>query len=434
MPSRIQVAKCLMTIKTKSDSPSQPAPLGERGFVVLFLVLLTGAFVNLFISPEQILEPGEGMPGMRYMWAVMYLITLVLWLRHCKGSLRLLLQERTMLFLVAFAIVSVVWSDSPETTLRRGIALVGTSLMALYFAARFKFREQLQLLVWTFGICIVFSFLFGWLHWGHSVDDIEGAWYGIYTQRNSLGSMMVFGALLFLIWARVRHADKWIAWLLAAMSFVLILLSGSKTSLVAFSILLLSIPMVRLIRTFEKAGSVILVVAVLLLGLGWWVGTSFDAVTEAMGRDSSLTGRTELWGASILIGIERPWLGYGYNAFWLGLEGQSADVWQIVGWPAPSAHNGLLEIWLDLGLVGLAAAVFSFGASVRKAFHLIRETTGWESAWPLLFLVVLFLMNLTESVFFEGNSIYWFLYMVIALDLCRIGRQVTTRQPMPVST
>jgi exopolysaccharide production protein ExoQ len=401
-------------------SASQPASSAERCFNVLFLVLLTGAFVNLFLTPEQILDPGGGMAGARFMWAAIYAGVLFFWLRYCRGSLKLLLSERAILLLVALAIVSVIWSDSPATTFRRSFALVGTCLIALYFAARFRVREQLQLLACAFGICVACSLVFGWFHWGISVDNLEGAWYGIYTQRNVLGSMMALSVLMFLLWAQIHPGTRWMSWIFAAASFVLIALSGSITSLIAFSVLLLSFPMIRLLRSSKRAGAVIFIFAILVAGLAWWAGASLDTTAEAVGRDSSLTGRTQLWGASVLIGLERPWLGFGYNAFWLGTEGQSADVWKIVGWAAPSAHNGLLEIWLDLGAVGVAIAVFSLGSCLRKAFHLIRGTRAWEYAWPLLFLVVLIVLNLTESAFFEGNSIYSFLYIVVALDLSQL--------------
>jgi exopolysaccharide production protein ExoQ len=406
-----------MSENNQIASVSQPASLAERCFNVVFIVLMTGAFVNLFLTPEQILDPGKGMAGARYMWAAIYAGVLILWLRNCRGSIKLLLNERPILFLVLLAIASVIWSDAPATTFRRSLALVGTCLIALYFAVRFKIREQLQLLTWAFGICAACSLVFGIFHWGISVDNLEGAWFGIYTQRNSLGSMMVLSMLLFLVWGQIQTSRKWIAWMFAAISFCLIFLSGSMTSLIVASVLLLSFPMIRFLRSFKRAGTVIFVSAVLIVWFAIRAGASVETTAEAMGRDPSLTGRTELWAVSALIGFERPWLGFGYNAFWLGENGQSADVWKVVGWAAPSAHNGLLEIWLDLGAVGVALAAFSFAVCWRKALRLIRITRAWEYAWPLLFLVFLFVLNLTENAFLEGNSIHWFLYVVIALDL-----------------
>jgi O-antigen ligase len=394
----------------------------EYAFVTVILLLLTGAFMNLFISPEQQLDPGEGMPGMRYIWAAIYAGVYFLWRRHCRDSFHFLLEQRAILLLTALAIASAAWSDSPATTLRRCIALVGTLLMALYFANRFRLRRQLEILAGMFGACLVLSFVFGALHLGHSVDGLEGVWIGIYAQRNELGTMMVFASLVFLVWGQFREEMRRVSWILVAAAFWLIMLSGSITSILAFGVLLCSIALIPIIRRHERTGKLLIVLLIVSMCAGWWLGTSLETLTATVGRDATLTGRTELWGASLLFGLDRPLLGYGYNAFWLGLEGPSEEIWQIVGWAAPSAHNGLLEIWLDLGLAGVAIAIWSFGSSLRKAYQIGRHSAQWQLAWPLLFLVILFVMNLTESTFFEGNSIYWFLYVVTALNLARIGR------------
>ncbi|HEU4319415.1 MAG TPA: O-antigen ligase family protein [Acidimicrobiia bacterium] len=83
----------------------------------------------------------------------------------------------------------------------------------------------------------------------------------------------------------------------------------------------------------------------------------FEAVIPVLTRGeeaqslTSLTGRVPLW--EELLGTyfwDRPIIGYGFGAFWrpevIGV------MWESVGWPATSAHNGLLEELLATGLVG----------------------------------------------------------------------------------
>jgi exopolysaccharide production protein ExoQ len=418
-----------MTAQRKICADAPPASVAERSFMVVVLLYSTGAFVNLFAGPDQLLDPGAGIPELRYVWAMIYALTFALWYSHCSGSLGVLLGEWPIVLLVGLAMVSVFWSDVPELTLRRSTALAGTCLIALYFAARYRLREQLKLLVWMCGISVVLSFVFGWCGWGTAVDDLEGAWIGIYVQRNALGSMMVLSALVFLLWARFDPAHRWRARGLAAAAFALIVLSRSMTAFVAFVFLLLLFPVVRrLARSAREVGVLLLLAGIALVAGGYWVAAHLAFVTESMGRDPGLTGRIELWVASGLMALERPWFGYGYNAFWLGLEGPSAGVWQIVGWTAPGSHNGLLEIWLNLGAVGVAIAVCGFSRYFKRAFRLIREVPAWESAWPLMFLAIVFILNLTENIFFGANNIYWLLYMVMALDLSRLVGTKTNRE------
>ncbi len=419
-----------MSVPATVNEISPPASLAERAFAVGVLLYSTGAFVNLFAGPDQLLDPGAGIPELRYLWAVIYVLTLGLWYRHCKGSLHLLLAEWPIVLLVGLAIVSVFWSDAPALTFRRSIALAGRCVIALYFAVRYHLREQLQLLVWMCGISVLLSLLFGWFAWGTAVDDLQGAWIGIYVQRNALGAMMVLSVLVFLLWSRWNPSRRWRARGLASAAFLLLVLSRSMTAFVAFLFLLLLFPaMGKLAQSARRVGVLLFVASMLLVTGGYWVGANLAFVTEMMGRDPGLSGRIELWVVSGLMALQRPWLGYGYSAFWTGLGGPSDGIWRIVGWTAPGAHNGLIEIWLDLGIVGVVIAAVGFGRYFRKAFRLIREVPAWESAWPLMFLAIVFILNLTENIFFGANNIYWLLYMVIALDLSiLLGRTLPAHQ------
>jgi len=391
----------------------------ERRFMVVALVLCGGSFVNLFFSVDALLDSGTGMPGFRYLWAAIYAIAIALLIRNCPGALRTLLREYPVILLVLLAVVSSVWSTSSGVSLRRAISLLGFTLVAVYFANRFSIREQLRLLGWSSAICLACSYLFGLFGIGHSVDNLRGAWSGIYTQRNGLGAVMSLAALVFLLCASLDRRWRYGNWLLAIAAVGLVLLSGSVTSLVVSAMTVISFLLVHVLWR-SKHRQWLLLMAVAIIGLSaWCIASSFDDVAEAMGRDSSLTGRVEVWGASADLGGEKPWLGYGYNGFWLGLEGPSAEVWRIAGWAAPSAHNGVLEIWLDLGIIGVAIAGFGFVLYMRRAYRLVCSTGRWEFAWPLMFLILLCVQNLTESAFLSGNSIHWFLYVATALNLSR---------------
>ena len=80
---------------------------------------------------------------------------------------------------------------------------------------------------------------------------------------------------------------------------------------------------------------------------------------QLLHRDEGLTGRLNLWNAVLLAISKRLWLGYGFNAFWQGMKGESGYVLTAVGWAPKYAHNGFLDLVLDLGLLGLL--VFAIG-------------------------------------------------------------------------
>jgi exopolysaccharide production protein ExoQ len=408
----------------------------EKAFTVSVLLLSTGAFMNLFLTREDLFDPGAGLPGMQWVWSFIYLVTLFLLVRHCNGFIQVLLKERWIVFLVILALVSVAWSSVPWITLRRGVALAATCLFGVYLAMRYSFREQLKLLAVMSGVAAIFNFVFGVFGWGASVDDVEGAWYGIYVQKNGLGIIMAIAVFVFFLLYKSDAQFKWFAGAGLFFSGILILLSRSMSALLSLLFVFALLPLVRPLSTsIRKAVAAFgLAAAITAAGL-YWIATHLSEATEAVGRDETLTGRVQLWVASVFQALERPWLGYGYSSFWRGNEGPSITVWQFAGWAAPSAHNGLLDIWLDLGLVGVAFAVVGFALYFRRSVTLFRQRPAWSNAWPLLFLAYLFLINLTASEFLTGNSIFWLLFTSIAyrvsLQLAQLNRRPVQVRPVP---
>ena len=90
----------------------------------------------------------------------------------------------------------------------------------------------------------------------------------------------------------------------------------------------------------------------LVLAFGFGIDIS-ARLAEAVGRDPTLTGRTVIWNA-VLSTHTNPLIGSGYESFWLGPRLQ--EVWAQTGGGITEAHNGYLEIYLNLGIVGLSPA------------------------------------------------------------------------------
>ena len=76
-----------------------------------------------------------------------------------------------------------------------------------------------------------------------------------------------------------------------------------------------------------------------------------DSLLELIGKDPTLTGRTDIWGYVIPFIYQRPLLGWGYAAFWSTQDPAAWEIANALRWFSPQAHNGLLEILLSGGLV-----------------------------------------------------------------------------------
>jgi O-antigen ligase len=152
-----------------------------------------------------------------------------------------------------------------------------------------------------------------------------------------------------------------------------------------------------------------------------------------MDRDVGLSGRTELWGILFDMILWRPWLGYGYGGFWLGWEGASSSVWLSTGWDMLHAHNGFIDICLDLGVLGLTILLVGFWRNLVRAISFAQTAILEEELWPLIFLTFLFLYNFTESVFLVQHSIFWMFYVSLSFSMIYrsqffyVGRDATVR-------
>jgi exopolysaccharide production protein ExoQ len=203
----------------------------EKIFVVVALLLFTGAFLWL---------GGGGEEGSNRLAQASYLgiygITCLLVVRQLERFIYVSTREPLLLLLVGIALLSVLWSVAPEVTLRRGFALLGTTMFGAYLAMRFSLREQLRLLAWALGIAALLSLVFALALPSYGVmSDARGeAFRGIYSQKNELGRVMALSVLVFFFAALGDRNHRWFKWGGVGLSFVLLLLSSGMAALVMF--------------------------------------------------------------------------------------------------------------------------------------------------------------------------------------------------------
>jgi O-antigen ligase len=160
-----------------------------------------------------------------------------------------------------------------------------------------------------------------------------------------------------------------------------------------------------------------------VVGLGAVIGVILFApglVLEALGKDATLTGRTDIWTAVLRQVAERPVLGHGFGAFWADKGGPVGWVRSEVDWNAPTAHNGWLEILLGLGWTG--AILFSVHLAVTALAALFSIGRGPHAYWAVLSLAIFLLFSMSESTILQQNSLIWALYVMTAAKLLQLRR------------
>jgi O-antigen ligase len=202
----------------------------------------------------------------------------------------------------------------------------------------------------------------------------------------------------------------------------LVLLSTSKTALLAALLGLGVIGLGALVRR-GPVHAIIAVCAVLAAAIagGGVVLLAPDLVVAALGRDLTLTGRTEIWEASARFVEARPWLGYGYYAFWLPEMGPAYWVREAVQWPVASAHSSWLELALGLGRVGVAVFAIQLLATLAHGARSAMQPQA--GLWAPAFLAVFALYTFSESHALQANNLFWTIYVAVAARLALDERE-----------
>ena len=148
------------------------------------------------------------------------------------------------------------------------------------------------------------------------------------------------------------------------------------------------------------------------------ISVTTEAILKALGKDTTLTGRGDMWPYIFEMIGQKPILGYGYGAFWSGPDTPSFYIWQATGWTPPNSHNGFLDLWLQIGLIGLLIYIYGFLAiTVPKSFYWLRTTRTSEGFWPLVYMTYMLLANISETTLMIQNDLFWVIYVAIAFSV-----------------
>lgn len=355
-----------------------------------------------------------------------YGLTLLLAAMSPVRTFTAVLRTPLIYALVALALASSIWSIDGPATARRVLALFFTTFAGSVLASRWSLRQLNEIIAAQFAVLMVLSVIFAVLppRYGIMTELFPGAWRGVWTEKNGLGALMTLGALSCLSSAVLSPTRRWL-WAASALGcLALVLLSTSKTSLLALALGVAAMigvalfrrgPIVAVVATWLTVGVTILVGGILALAP--------ELIFEALNKDATLTGRTEIWTAAIRQGLaHNPMGGFGYGVLWDHRQPFEPAAWiaHDAGFTAGHAHNGWLEIWLGLGFVGLAIWTVAFlGNFVR----MVRAAYTSSKAYAVLpFFLIFTVMSLTEVSILDYHDIEWTIYVAFAACLAMTTR------------
>jgi O-antigen ligase len=320
-----------------------------------------------------------------------------------------------------FALLSAMWSQDAGVTLRKSIFLLLTTAFGIYLARRYPVERQLRIICLSGCMITLLSIFFALFlpRYGLDHDVHEGVWVGVFTQKNVCAREMLFILVCLVPYVPGTQAMRWVRRVAIAGSLTVIAGTRSKTALLMTAMVLGFFPTLRMIRRMSPSLTLTMITAFAVTVSGV-LAVALSAAPKfilLLGRDSTMTGRTDIWQAVMQAILKRPLLGYGFAAFWLSLRGESANVILALRWAVPAAHNGFLEIWLQLGAFGLLLFGWGFLQGGMAALRGLRQPQFQQAAWPLAVLLLTLVYNLDESSLMQANDFLWVLYVATLVNI-----------------
>ncbi len=367
----------------------------------------------------------EGSPMDRNFYFGMILLALVVLARRPQNWAQILSTNWPVFLYYSFFLVSVLWADSPFVSFKRWFKDFGNVAIALVILTEKNPEEAFRAVFVRCAyvllpLSVIYIRYFPNIGRNYNIHSGGMEAIGVTTQKNSLGALaLVVGLVLIWDWLertrpesrKLEAVERYMPFLILLLGLYLLYLCDSKTSILCLGIggvILFSARMPLLQRRIGALGVYSLIATVTFFVLDSVFGIR-GALLESMGRDATLTGRTEVWRELLDLRTD-PIFGTGFCSFWSDESFQS----KLPEWVSSSAHNGYLETYIDGGMLGLFFLSILLVAVAWKVNRLL--STG--SRYALIrfaALVTTLVGNVAESHFGRMTPL-WFLFLLVAID------------------
>lgn len=362
--------------------------------------------------------PFGGLAPLRYVAAAYFVAGLVLFVRQ---TLPTGLRAWPTFLIPLFCVISALWAPSATDAIRKGALFALTSVVAIYAASRLSGRNILIVYMLVEAVAAAFSA-------ASPSIDANGAWTGIFGQKNPLAVNMFILYICGLALVLDKGANRWfrlLALLLAPVGLGIIILAKSATTtilvvigtaaLLGHAFLWRPASRIRHMRLLLVMAAAVVSLAGALILFGFMQFDAANTILNALGKDSTLTGRTWLWETAERVMAEHPLTGVGADGFWrseYGLANSILRYFDYEEYVKFSFHNSYLENGVAFGYPGYWATVFiAVWALWRAGMNWVRNQTTLNAAFLILGAMVIVRSTSEIDLALEFSATSTLLYM-----------------------
>jgi O-antigen ligase len=339
----------------------------------------------------------------------------ILCLVHRRLVISVARRNSAFVLLGIIIVASSLWSIHPGISFWHSGSYFLMMLIVAYLSGRFSMDDLMQVLSFSFALSAIGSFLFvaAYPQYGIMPDEQTGVpfWRGTFLHKNLLGWAMMIGVFVnsYIFANSARRSRLHLVLLIGC--FVLVVLSGSGTAFVC-SLWYLMGTCIYLLWTRARRIALGIFPGLAALGLMALIivfSGDYDAGFALIGKDATLTGRTNIWAEVPKLIAERPLLGWGYDATWQPDDDYAVYAWNDAHWGAGGSHNSYLEVALQLGLIGALTTLAVIAIALWRSMCCLFAGLHRLGAFALLFFLGIMGAAMTEGTL-ATMSIEWFAF------------------------
>lgn len=434
MPPKIALSICIVFILYlfKIDSKCESYVSRALWIPLIWMMIVGSRMPALWLNPAGMVSPEaylEGNPLNRNIFIIL-IVTGIFILSRRKIDWSQILKNNMWIFLLfLYGGVSILWSDFPSVSFKRWIKAIGNPIMVLIVltspapveAVKTMFRRCAYVLIPLSIVLYKYYPLLGRVYHRYSGELFVT---GVTTNKNSLGLLCLVLGLFFFwnlltLWRSKKvYTDKREILVHVTLLFMilwLLVVADSATSTMLFILgicIMLGFELPFIKENIQCKLRFLIIVSLcltpfLLFGFSSWL----SSVVNITGHTATFWGRVQLWPEFIGLMGASHLIGTGYDSFWLGHR--IATLWAKYWWHPTEAHNGYVETYLNLGLIGLFLLLGVIISAYRKICRTLMSDFNYGRL-KMVFIVIALLYNVTEAAF-KGLHLMWFVFLLIAI-------------------
>lgn len=424
MTTTITIARSALDYGQPTPQPARPGLVERLMVIATTFILVHPLPIHWFQSRSEFVDQDGAFLLLATQLTFMLIAIARVW-GNLDWWLTAFRLDQSLFAFVALAFVSALWSADPIGTVRQAVMFGAVTLYAVYLVLRFPVAEILRLLAVVYVISTFVNLLWVVALPQFAIDN--GLWDGVFFQKNSLGFAAMIGIPTLIVAGRTAARGRLVFYSTIPFLFALLLGSQSKTMLVST---IASVLLLFVYRTFRGRrtlrGAVILSLVTTSIFTAALATANITVLADWLDKDVSLTGRIPLWTDLLPLIAERPLQGWGYRAAFGGYFSPVHEVLVAADWAPTHAHNALLQIWLEMGIIGVILFLVTFIRAMTRGLQVVNLMPGIVGLWPLMFLSSTLLISITESGISYSRT-GWMLYVVAALTAAQISRSPSAR-------